>query len=535
MRVSRAQTTTPLPTRIAALAEAAELAIGRSDEAVVAEAKRVTSQADRRLAFSGERTVVALAGATGSGKSSLFNAIAGSQLSPTGLRRPTTSEVMAACWEASDRKLSRNNLAGTSALDLLDWLAVPEHHLLTDHDAKLKDLILLDLPDHDSTEESHRTEVDRLVKLVDGLVWVLDPQKYADNALHELYLQPLAEYADVMLIVLNQADLLSPADLKVAQADLKKLLDADGLTGVKVIATSALTGLGIETVRSQLASLVRGKRTAAQRLATDVTKAAQGLVGDISRQRKRVISASTKAKVLTALDEVVCLPQVVKAVEQSTRQKGAAATGWPVLSWINRLRPDPLRRWLGESSDTASSRPKVGGAVSMARLDTALRGLTNDLVADLKPGWAVAVRQATTSNRDDIPVELERVLVSADLGLNRPVAWWRVITFVQWLLIGTVLTGLSWVFLAGWLAISPPEWNGVKIPVYLIVAGLVLGLLVTLICHWAVGLSARHRSTQVAAELQAEVAMVAELTIFEPVTVELERYAAFVAAVARAL
>ena len=35
-------------------------------------------------------------------------------------------------------------------------------------------------------------EVDRLVQLVDMLIWVVDPQKYADAALHDRYLIPLA-------------------------------------------------------------------------------------------------------------------------------------------------------------------------------------------------------------------------------------------------------------------------------------------------------------------------------------------------------
>src|SRR5207253_1696815 len=40
----------------------------------------------------------------------------------------------------------------------------------------LSGLVLLDLPDHDSTETSHHEEVDRVVALADVLVWVLDPQ-----------------------------------------------------------------------------------------------------------------------------------------------------------------------------------------------------------------------------------------------------------------------------------------------------------------------------------------------------------------------
>ena len=72
-------------------------------------------------------------------------------------------------------------------------------------------LVLLDLPDFDSVQLDHRLEVDRLVELVDLLVWVLDPQKYADGALHDRYLRPLAGHAGVMLVVLNQIDRLDPA------------------------------------------------------------------------------------------------------------------------------------------------------------------------------------------------------------------------------------------------------------------------------------------------------------------------------------
>ena len=59
-------------------------------------------------------------------------------------------------------------------------------------DTALRGVVLLDLPDHDSTEVSHHLEVDRLVQLADMLVWVLDPQKYADAAIHDRYLAPLA-------------------------------------------------------------------------------------------------------------------------------------------------------------------------------------------------------------------------------------------------------------------------------------------------------------------------------------------------------
>ncbi len=64
---------------------------GPGADEVLAEARRVVEHADRRLALSGSATVVALAGATGSGKSSLFNALSGTDLATVGVRRPTTA------------------------------------------------------------------------------------------------------------------------------------------------------------------------------------------------------------------------------------------------------------------------------------------------------------------------------------------------------------------------------------------------------------------------------------------------------------
>jgi len=76
-------------------------------------------------------------------------------------------------------------------------------------DETLRGLVLLDLPDFDSVEETHRVEVDRILALVDLMVWVLDPQKYADRVVHKQYLSQFSRHRDVTVVVLNQSDLLA--------------------------------------------------------------------------------------------------------------------------------------------------------------------------------------------------------------------------------------------------------------------------------------------------------------------------------------
>ena len=76
----------------------------------------IVAKVRRRTALRGGHTVVALAGATGSGKSSLFNTIVGAEVSTVGAQRPTTSKPTAAVWGTE------------SATELLDWLTVGRRH-----------------------------------------------------------------------------------------------------------------------------------------------------------------------------------------------------------------------------------------------------------------------------------------------------------------------------------------------------------------------------------------------------------------------
>ena len=87
-----------LPDRLAALREAMDAARGRIDSGVEDSIDAILAHVDGRLAFSWDVTIVALAGATGSGKSSLFNAVSGTTLAEPGVRRPTTAAAMAAVF-----------------------------------------------------------------------------------------------------------------------------------------------------------------------------------------------------------------------------------------------------------------------------------------------------------------------------------------------------------------------------------------------------------------------------------------------------
>ena len=531
--LSRKDAAAHLVDHLRALTEAVELCDGRVDPGVLDEARRVVDQADRRLAISGSATVVALAGATGSGKSSIFNALSGTTLATVGVRRPTTAHAMACSWGEE------------SAEDLLDWLQIPRRHALETDPAMaaaLDGLVLLDLPDHDSTEVDHRMEVDRLVQLVDMLVWVVDPQKYADAAIHDRYLKPLAQHSDVMMIILNQVDKLSAGQREQCLKDLRRLLASEGLTKVPVMAVSAVTGEGIEGLRETLAKQVAEKQAAALRLAADVSVAAAQLSEASGTTKVTPLAQSSINQLTTQVAIAAGVPVVTEAVGKAWRLRGGLATGWPVLAWIAKFKPDPLRRLhldrlgvgqrrkeIDPSGVGRTSLPATSG-VQKARVDTAVRTLADQAAQGLTRGWADEIRRAARSTENGLPDRVDRAIATTDLDLAQHRRWWQLIRVLQWLLVATVVVGLGWLglsFLLAYLQLPPlPEvvWWELPAPTVLAVGGALAGLLLAGLARIGVEVGARRRTAKARQSLRAAIARVTGELVVDPVKAEQQRY-----------
>jgi GTP-binding protein EngB required for normal cell division len=513
-----------LADRVTALQTAAAVARGRLDDVLVDRAEDVVRRASGRLALTGDHTVVALAGATGSGKSSTFNALAGSQLAQAGVRRPTTSSTSAVVF-------------GDDAPDLLEWLEVPRRHRVQAPQPGLEGLVLLDLPDHDSTQVAHHLEVDRLVQLVDMLVWVLDPQKYADAALHERYLRPLATHREVMIVALNHIDEVPHGERAALLADLRRLLEGEGLSGVPVLGTSARDGDGIPELRSLVAEKVRAKKAVAARLTADVAAAAGALATASGSAEPPSVERGQRDLLVGALAEAAAVPTVVRAVERSVAQRGSRHTGWLPVAWLSRLKPDPLKRLhldLGSSGGelTSASRASVPEPtrVQRARVDTAVRAVADQVGSSLAPPWVAAVRRASTSRLEDLGDALDRAVVTTDLGADRTPLWWRVSRFLQVLFAVALVGGLLWLgalAVLGYLQLpelATPRQYGVPTPTWLVVGGAVGGLVLALVARVVNRVVARRRSRAADRRLRQSIGSVADHLVIGPVTAELQDY-----------
>jgi len=522
--------------RLERLRAAADLVEGRIPDALAGKVDDVLARSNRRLAV-GPQTVVALAGATGSGKSSLFNALTGTRLAEQGPRRPTTATTLAASFTATNA-------------DLLDFLEVPRRHEVAPPEPDMTDLVLLDLPDHDSTATAHREEVDRLVRVVDQFVWVLDPQKYADAALHQRYLRPLAEHREVITVVLNQADRLTAAELSQCLAHIRRLLDDDGLTGVPLLATSAVTGEGVADLRRHLSRLAAGKRAASARLAADVTVLAAELDRHVGPARgsgadRRVVDDLTRR-----LAGAAGVPVVVDAVRDSVRHRGTLATGWPVVSWLAKLRPDPLQRLgLGrrpelESPGLRHSSLPARSAAAHSQLSSALRAVTAELGADLPGPWRDAVAAGVREAEPTLGDRLDRAIVETELPADRSPAWWTLVRVIQWLLIAVVVVGLGWLTLNAVLGyfglgvlpmfpLGPEDGLRVPVPTLLVAGGVVAGLLVSGLSRLVISAAAGAAARRARKRLESAVAEVAEERVLAPARAEVARHDAARAALDR--
>ena len=528
--------TPELSTRLEALGRAVELGERRCDPELLAPARALLARAAARRRLSPESTVVALAGGTGSGKSTLFNALAGEVLAPTGVRRPTTSRSRAAIWPAA---------SGSGDVSrLLDWLEVRDRHVLTasaPDGPALAGLVLVDLPDFDSTAAAHRLEAERMTGVVDLLVWVLDPQKYADAAVHQRYLRPLAAHHEVMMVVLNQADRLEVDALDACRRDLTKLLSDDGLAGVPVLATSATRGDGLPQLRAALAERVSTSQAAVARLhadTDDALSALEPLCGAGPSKAGRDTARSEEALV-RALAAAAGAGPVADAAGRSYRMRAIASVGWPLTRWLARLRPDPLRRLhLGGDSAGLTSRPAASGA-QRAQVSNAVRELVTDRTRGLAPAWQASATATLEARQNDLPGQLDQAVRAARLSHTDRPAWWTAVRGLQFLWLLAAVAGLAWLAVLAvfaYLQLPGPSLHvgRAPVPTLLLLGGLVLGLLTSLLARPFVATGAARRRARARRSLDAGVRAVARDNLLAPLEAELQAATAFCQALAAA-
>ncbi|MGW0709701.1 GTPase [Streptomyces sp. NPDC002643] len=521
-RPQSSQAVTPLAydgalrSRLDALRELVGQSRTRLDSRTLAEAGRVLDEAAARRRLSGQHTVVAIAGATGSGKSTLFNALAGVAISETGVRRPTTAAPIACSW--SD-----------GAASLIDRLGIPgrlrRRPLQSpEAEAQLRGLVLVDLPDHDSAAVQHRQQVDRVLGLVDAVIWVVDPEKYADAVLHERYLRPLAGHAEVMFVVLNQVDRLPGEAAHQVLDDLRRLLDEDGIAlgehgepGATVLAVSALTGTGVAELRDAVGQFVAERGAPARRVRADLDAAAARLWPVYATRRRTGLSERAREEFTARLADAVGATAAGEAAERAWLRNANRACGTP---WLR------LWRWYEGRGDLPTGRLAASAvdeeATARQRVEQAVRMLSDRAAAGLPAPWAQAVREAAARGAQGLPEALDQLVARAGAStgrLPRP-GWWPIAVLVQASMTLLQITGGLWL-LGQIIGFMSPNLG---VPVLLMVIGIVGGPAVEWSCRLAARGPARRYGLEAERRLWEAAAGCGRARVLDPVAAELLRY-----------
>lgn len=589
--------TSPFARSVASLKEAISYGEGRVPETVLLDAAETLERLSQRRELSTEHTVIGFFGATGSGKSTLFNAIAGQNIALSAPTRPTTSTVQAAIWEAEGSE------------ELLDWLGIdkrvyPQTQALTTEGeasggnasggavapnavtepapglfnrirravggrgemrTRTGGLILLDMPDFDSVTTTNRDLAARMMRYVDVLVWVVDPQKYADAVIHRDFMVPLAASGAQALCVLNQADKLAPAEVPAVLASLTRLLQAEGTEAhllAAPIAVSARTGEGVDVLRDLLAQVAAAKSLSLQRTDAQLHATASQLrtyAGGEGTVLAGAYALDAEQKLVKACYASSQAEQVLQAATASYRRAAGQHTGWILTRWMSRLKADPLRRLhLGQQDETknaskaekssgllgsdsenapelvASSLPPLSAA-QKAGMANAVRQYSKQMAARIDEPWKRSMKEAALSREAELPELLERDMMRIDYGLGRTRAPWVIFNTLQWIALLSALVGVGWLTLISGMAylqihLPPaptPEGSPVPLPTLLLLLGILLGIASAGVGRLLTAMGSRYYARKLRGRLQTGVEKAVQSCVVAPVQTEAKRLNAY--------
>ena len=590
--------TSPFARSVASLKEAIGYGEGRVPETVLLDAAETLERLSQRRELSTEHTVIGFFGATGSGKSTLFNAIAGQNIALSAPTRPTTSTVQAAIWEAEGSE------------ELLDWLGIdkrvyPQTQALAAEGEATEDngagggvaaptagaepapglfsrirravggrgemrtrtggLILLDMPDFDSVTTTNRDLAARMMRYVDVLVWVVDPQKYADAVIHRDFMVPLAASGAQALCVLNQADKLAPAEVPAVLASLTRLLQAEGTDAhllAAPIAVSARTGEGVDVLRDLLAQVAAAKSLSLQRTDAQLHATASQLrtyAGGEGAVLAGAYALDAEQKLVQACYASSHAEQVLQAATASYRRAAGQRTGWILTRWMSRLKADPLRRLhLGQQDETkstskaeksagmlgsdsenapelvASSLPPLSAA-QKAGMANAVRQYSKQMANRIDEPWKRSMKEAALSREAELPELLERDMMRIDYGLGRTRAPWVIFNALQWIALLSALVGVAWLTLISGMAylqiqLPPaptPEGSPVPLPTLLLLLGVLLGIASAGVGRLLTAMGSRYYARKLRGRLQTGVEKAVQSCVVAPVQQEAKRLNAY--------
>lgn len=375
-------------------------------EAAAAAVRQIDDYIRPRLADLDAPLLAVVGGSTGSGKSTIVNALVGVATTRVGVIRPTTRQPILvhspvdAGWFASDRILpglarvrGRVSAPGTPASAAGDTPATGRisELMLLEHESVPRSLAIIDAPDIDSVADENRALAAQLLAAADLWLFVTTANRYADAVPWRL-LEGAAARSITVGVVLNR---VPPGAVNEVLPDLRAMLAARGLADAPVF---SIDEQPLDTLGMLPAGAVDGPRAWLEGIAGDRAArariAARTLSGAIADLDRRVASiADARQQQLDWLDGAEAAADAhyqaaIDAVDAATSDgallRGEVLARWQdfvgtsdvfrkIESWFSRTR-DSVTAWVtGKPSPVIEVETQIESGLQAVIIDQAGR------------------------------------------------------------------------------------------------------------------------------------------------------------------
>lgn len=284
---------------------------------------RITTQLDShlipRLRTASLPTIVVVGGPTGAGKSTLVNAVSGSEVSPAGVVRPTTKKPVL--------------VANPADRELLDSHPVAERAAIVEANLP-RGLALLDAPDLDSVDVGNRERALELVEVADVWLFVTTANRYGD-AVPWAVLEQVKRRGITVGVVLDR---IGPDALDTVRRDLLNRLADAGFGSVPLFIVPDAGPLDGPLPKAQVVDVERWLTLVAGRHGSHevVARTIRGVWSPLREEARELLDASV-AQAEAAADLTAATRSVVGPAADAlgTRLRdGILADGAATSRWL---------------------------------------------------------------------------------------------------------------------------------------------------------------------------------------------------------
>jgi len=352
-----------------------------------------------RVRQSAAPILVALVGSTGAGKSTLVNSIVGTQVSLTGVRRPTTNSPVLACHPDDIGWFAENMFLPTLPRVRQEGLARPGRDgllVLASSEGMTKGVALLDTPDIDSVVREHYDFAYQFLDASDLWLFMTSASRYADAPVWEI-LQHARERGAALGVILSR---VPPSHRDELVAHFGAMLDANGIAPDNrfvIPETGIVDGMLPADVLQPVKDWLTETAQHADRRVAVLTQTMAGVLDTFRFRVPRLaahVDAQVSLRARLRYEAEAAYAIALKEFDEAARN-GRLLRGEVLARWQDYAASGELGAGLRAKRARSGKRARKGSGTSRpAALDTALRAALQALVISVADRAAEQVTRA---------------------------------------------------------------------------------------------------------------------------------------------